>query len=247
MGVRAHALSQFEGRRDLFDGDTWIDQRTHRGLNVRCHERHIRAPARCLVGKFNTHPSRRVIGDETDRINRFTCATCRDNHGRRSDHSSGAGLGETKPVRTASAISPGSLILPTPVSAPVRRPLAGPMNFTPRSASVLTLASWVARLFHISVCIAGAMRIGQVATRADAVSRLSAIPTAIFAIVLAVAGAMSIRVGFLSGIDVDDAIRALRRRLDVDGMTGQCLPRCLSDEIQRRRGGYHDDVDARRA
>ena len=65
------------------------------------------------------------------------------------------------------------------------------MKRTPRSRKTATF-SCVAGLSHISVCIAGATKIGHVAASTAFVSMLSAIPARIFARVLAVAGTTTI-------------------------------------------------------
>jgi len=62
------------------------------------------------------------------------------------------------------------------------------MTSTPRSRRVRTLSA-VAGLSHISVCMAGARRMGHRAASRVLVSRLSAIPARILAMVSAVAGA----------------------------------------------------------
>ena len=61
----------------------------------------------------------------------------------------------------------------------------------PRSRSVRTF-SCVAGCSHISVCIAGATMSGTVAFSNTFVSKSSAMPCAIFAMTLAVAGATTI-------------------------------------------------------
>ena len=86
----------------------------------------------------------------------------------------------------------GSSMRPGPESAPVSWPLAGPMTVTPRLRSVAMFAT-VAAFRHISVCIAGAMTSGAVEARTVLPRRSSAMPAASFAIVFAVAGAITMR------------------------------------------------------
>ena len=86
----------------------------------------------------------------------------------------------------------GSAIRPEPTSPQARSPALGPTRRTPRAASVATLA-WVAGCAHISVFIAGAIRIGLSEASSVVAARSSAIPAAMRAIRSAVAGATTSR------------------------------------------------------
>ena len=94
--------------------------------------------------------------------------------------------------RAAATIAGGSGSRPGPESAPVRRPTAGSNTRMPRSRRDCTLAC-VAGCCHISVCMAGAIMIGQVAVSRVLVRRSSASPWVALAMRSAVAGTTSTR------------------------------------------------------
>jgi hypothetical protein len=79
-------------------------------------------------------------------------------------------------------------IRPIPSPPSPSSPSSGPISSTPRERSTSTFAC-VAGWFHIRVFIAGARRTGPSWASAASVTRVSAIPTASFASVLAVSGA----------------------------------------------------------
>ncbi len=81
---------------------------------------------------------------------------------------------------------------PGPESVPVSWPTAGPTTVTPRDRSVVMLAT-VAGFCHISLCMAGAITTGALLASTVLPRRSSTRPVASFAIVFAVAGAMTIR------------------------------------------------------
>ena len=81
---------------------------------------------------------------------------------------------------------------PTPLSVPVRRPVAGRITWKPRSCKSAMLAT-VAALFHIFGCIAGIKTLIALLARTRLVSRSSARPIAIRAIKSAVAGEIKIK------------------------------------------------------
>jgi hypothetical protein len=110
---------------------------------------------------------------------------------RRPDRSSGLPARRSRPS-AAAKISGGSGSRPLPVSLPVSRPTAGSSTIAPRDRSVATFAR-VAGCSHISVCIAGAYRVGQRAVSSVFVRRSSARPFAARASRSAVAGATTTR------------------------------------------------------
>ena len=81
---------------------------------------------------------------------------------------------------------------PTSSSPQARWPASGPTKRTPRDRSSSRFA-WVAGFRHMTLFIAGATSTGQRTARQVVESRSSAMPQAIFAMQLAVAGAMSKR------------------------------------------------------
>src|SRR3984885_9892246 len=96
----------------------------------------------------------------------------------------------TRTATPKSSVGSGSR--PGPLSAPVRRPVAGSSTIAPRSRNVATFAC-VAGCCHISVCMAGANTTGQRAVSRTAVSRSSDRPAAARASRSAVAGATKTR------------------------------------------------------
>ena len=106
-----------------------------------------------------------------------------------------------RPLRSSFAVSSrvisarmasGSLIRPAPVSPQARYPPSGPTKTTPRSRRTAALCC-VAGAVHMPVFMAGARRIGALVARTVVDSMSSAIPQAILAMMLAVAGAMTNR------------------------------------------------------
>ena len=91
----------------------------------------------------------------------------------------------------------GSGSLPLPSSPQARCPLEGSMILTPRSLRSARLAC-VAGCSYILVFMAGETRTGQVQARSVVESMSSAMPHAILAMILAVAGAMIARSAFLA-------------------------------------------------
>ena len=88
-----------------------------------------------------------------------------------------------------SASSAASGIRPVPVSPQACSPSAGGKTVMP-SASSCAMLRWLAGLPHISTFMAGATANGHLRAAARLVKRLSAMPLAIFASVLAEAGAI---------------------------------------------------------
>ena len=91
---------------------------------------------------------------------------------------------------TASTTASGSLMRPAPRSPHARIPESGPIKRTPRSFSVRRFAC-VASAVHMPVFMAGASRTGALVASTVVESMSSAIPAAIFAMILAVAGAIT--------------------------------------------------------
>ena len=78
---------------------------------------------------------------------------------------------------------------PRPESPQARLPLSGSTNKTPRCFN-LSIFSWVAQFSNIAVFMAGATSMGAFVASATVDSMSSAIPAAILAMMLAVAGTM---------------------------------------------------------
>ena len=89
-----------------------------------------------------------------------------------------------------STICVASIILPTPISPQACSPCAGYKIWTPSNCNCLIFL-WLAGLCHISTFMAGATTSGMFRAAAISVMMLSAMPWAILASVLAVAGAIS--------------------------------------------------------
>ena len=79
---------------------------------------------------------------------------------------------------------------PLPLRPEAMRPSAGPAIHAPRATRIFKF-SCVARWLNMPTSMAGAISKGHLAASAVMVSRLSAIPCASFASVLAVQGAMT--------------------------------------------------------
>ena len=94
---------------------------------------------------------------------------------------------EQRPA-SASRISSGSDMRPSPVSPQAWKPAPGPMTAMPRLRKVARFC-WVAALLHISRFIAGATAIGRSLARHSVVSRSLAMPAARRARKSALAGA----------------------------------------------------------
>ena len=99
-----------------------------------------------------------------------------------------------KPARkwavTALTMSNGSAMRPSPYSPHAMSPSSGPISTTPRAASVVML-SRVAACCHMRTFIDGATRTGLSVASNAVVARSSAMPCAMRAMMLAVAGATS--------------------------------------------------------
>jgi len=97
-------------------------------------------------------------------------------------------LGRPRRSSTAALIAGGSAMRPSPSWPHASGPLSGPTKRTPRSRRMATLAR-VAACLHMFTFMAGATRTGARVASSTVVTRSSAIPAAILARVLAVAGA----------------------------------------------------------
>ena len=97
--------------------------------------------------------------------------------------------------------------------------------------------AWVAGCRHISVCIAGAMTTGASLASTVLPSRSSARPVASFAIVFAVAGAITMRSAACPMADVAHLGDALVE-VGVHRVAGDRLERRATDEAQRALGRH---------
>src|SRR5690606_38840864 len=136
------------------------------------------------------HLAAAAVAEEPDRVEVLEGRAGADH-----DPAPGKPVGVQADARASAAtIASGSIIRPSPTSPHACPPESGPSSSAPRARRVSTLA-WVAGWAHISRFIAGASASGASVARHRVLTRSSASPWARRALVLALAGAMTMRSG----------------------------------------------------